>query len=161
MDVVVVLNPDGGATSTSSSTTNVVALYYLLVKLLCAAPHSEVTRPCARGDTSPGGVSGLPKSASPCALCSHFHRRYIACLASSPSPLAPLHLHIRLVGDPEVTLHYLTVPPHTLASLASPSTTIPLLATLASTAFSPVNQAPQNPTFQTPPWPNANRAGSI
>ena len=55
MDVVV-LNPDGGASSTSSSTTNVVllgvlALYYSLVKLLCAAPHSEVTRPCAGDDT--------------------------------------------------------------------------------------------------------------
>ena len=52
MDVVVLLNPDGGATSTSSSsTTNVVALYYPLVKLLRAAPHSEVTRPCAGDDT--------------------------------------------------------------------------------------------------------------
>ena len=57
MDVVVLLNPDGGATSTSSSTTNVgvvvgvLALYYLLVKLLRAAPHSEVTRPCAGDDT--------------------------------------------------------------------------------------------------------------
>ena len=53
MDVVVLLNPDGGA-STSSSTTNVVgvlALYYPLVKLLRAAPHSEVTRPCAGDDT--------------------------------------------------------------------------------------------------------------
>ena len=54
MDVVVLLNPDGGA-STSSSTTNVVvgvlALYYPLVKLLRVAPHSEVTRPCARDDT--------------------------------------------------------------------------------------------------------------
>ena len=54
MDVVVLLNPDGGATSTS--TTNVVllgvlALYYPLVKLLHAAPHSEVTRPCAGDDT--------------------------------------------------------------------------------------------------------------
>ena len=51
MDVVVLPNPDGGATSTSSSTTNVgvvvgvLALYYPLVKLLRAAPHSEVTRP--------------------------------------------------------------------------------------------------------------------
>ena len=48
MDVVVLLNPDGGATSTTSSTTNVallgvLGLYYPLVKLLCAAPHSEVT----------------------------------------------------------------------------------------------------------------------
>ena len=58
MDVVVLLNPDGGATSTSSSTTNVgvvvvgvPALYYPLVKLLRAAPHSEVTRPCAGDDT--------------------------------------------------------------------------------------------------------------
>ena len=55
MDVVVLLNPDGGATSTSSSTTNVgvvvLALYYPLVKLLCAAPHSEVTRPCTGDDT--------------------------------------------------------------------------------------------------------------
>ena len=50
MDVVVLLNQDGGA-STSSSTTNVVALSYLLVKLLRAAPHSEVTRPCAGDDT--------------------------------------------------------------------------------------------------------------
>ena len=50
MDVVVLLNPDGGA-STSSSTTNAVALYYPLVKLLRAAPHSEVTRPCAGDDT--------------------------------------------------------------------------------------------------------------
>ena len=39
--MVVLLNPDGGA-STSSSTTNVVVLYYPLVKLLHAAPHSEV-----------------------------------------------------------------------------------------------------------------------
>ena len=57
MDVVVLLNLDGGATSTSSSTTNVgvvvgvLALYYPLVKLLRDAPHSEVTRPCARDDT--------------------------------------------------------------------------------------------------------------
>ena len=52
MDVVVLLNPDGGAsTSSSSSTTNVVALYYPLVKLLRAAPHSEVTRPYAGDDT--------------------------------------------------------------------------------------------------------------
>ena len=55
MDVVVLINPDGGATSTSSSTTNVVvgvlALYYPLVKLLHAAPHSEVTRPCVGDDT--------------------------------------------------------------------------------------------------------------
>ena len=55
MDVVVLLNPDGGATSTSSSTTNVVvgvlALYYPLVKLLRAAPHNEVTRPCTGADT--------------------------------------------------------------------------------------------------------------
>ena len=56
MEVVVLLNPDGGATSTSSSTTNVVllevlALYYPLVKLLRAAPHSEVTRPYAGDDT--------------------------------------------------------------------------------------------------------------
>ena len=55
MDVVVLLNLDGGATSTSSSTTNVVvgvlALYYPLVKLLRAAPHSQVTRPCAGGDS--------------------------------------------------------------------------------------------------------------
>ena len=57
MDVVVLPNPDGGATSTSSSTTNVgvvvgvLALYYPLVKLLRAAPHSEVTRPCAGDDT--------------------------------------------------------------------------------------------------------------
>ena len=56
MDVVVLLNLDGGATSTSSSTTNVVllgvlALYYSLVKLLRAAPHSEVTRPYAGDDT--------------------------------------------------------------------------------------------------------------
>ena len=150
MDVVVLLNPDGGA-STSSSTTNVLALYYPLVKLLHATHHSEVTRSCARGDTSLGGVFGLPKSASPCALCSHCHRRCIACLTSSPSPLAPLHLHLRLAGDPEVTLHHLTVPPRTLASLASPSTTIPSLAAPAPKAFSPVNQAPQNPTFQTPP----------
>ena len=43
--MIVLLNPDGGATSTSSSTSNVVgvlALYYPLVKLLRAAPHSEV-----------------------------------------------------------------------------------------------------------------------
>ena len=56
MDVVILLNLDDGATSTtSSSTTNVVvgvlALYYPLVKLLRVAPHSEVTRPCARDDT--------------------------------------------------------------------------------------------------------------
>ena len=56
MDVVVLLNLYGGATSTSSSTSNVVllgvlALYYPLVKLLRAAPHSEVTRPCAGDDT--------------------------------------------------------------------------------------------------------------
>ena len=56
MDVVVLLNLYGGATSTSSSTSNVVllgvlALYYPLVKLLRAAPHSEVTRPCAEDDT--------------------------------------------------------------------------------------------------------------
>ena len=55
VDVVVLLNPDGGATSTSSSTNNVVvgvlALYYPLVKLLRAAPHSEVTRPYAGDDT--------------------------------------------------------------------------------------------------------------
>ena len=55
MDVVVLLNPDGGATSINSSTTNVVvgvlALYYQLVKLLRAAPHSQVTRPCAGDDT--------------------------------------------------------------------------------------------------------------
>ena len=56
MNVVVLLNPYGGATSTSSSTTNVVllgvlALYYPLVKLLRAAPHSEVTRPYAGDDT--------------------------------------------------------------------------------------------------------------
>ena len=55
MDEVVLLNPDGCATSTSISTTNVVvgvlALYYPLVKLLCATPHSEVTRPCAGDDT--------------------------------------------------------------------------------------------------------------
>ena len=51
MDVVVLLNPDGGA-STNSSTTNVlVALYYPLVKLLRAAPHSEVTRPYDGDDT--------------------------------------------------------------------------------------------------------------
>jgi len=51
MDVVVLLNPDGGASTSSSSTTNVVALYYPLVKLLRAAPHSEVTRPYAEDDT--------------------------------------------------------------------------------------------------------------
>ena len=54
MDVVVLLNPDGAATSTTSSTTNVVgvlALYYPLVKLLRAAPHSEVTRPYAGDGT--------------------------------------------------------------------------------------------------------------
>ena len=54
MDVVVLLNLDGGATSTSSSTTNIVGvleLYYPLVKLLHAATHSEVTRPCAGDDT--------------------------------------------------------------------------------------------------------------
>ena len=55
-NVVVLLNPDGGATSTSSSTTTnvvvgVLALCYPLVKLLRAAPHSEVTRPCAGDDT--------------------------------------------------------------------------------------------------------------
>ena len=50
MDVVVLLNPDDGA-STSSSTNNVVALYYPLVKLLCATPHNEVTRPYAGDDT--------------------------------------------------------------------------------------------------------------
>ena len=49
MDVVVLLNPDGGASTSSSA--NVVALYYPLVKLLRAAPHSEVTRPCAGDDT--------------------------------------------------------------------------------------------------------------
>ena len=49
MDVVVLLNPDGGAST--SSATNVVALYYPLVKLLRAAPHSEVTRPYAGDDT--------------------------------------------------------------------------------------------------------------
>ena len=51
MDVVVVLNPNSAASTSSSSTTNVVALYYPLVKLLRAAPHSEVTRPCAGDDT--------------------------------------------------------------------------------------------------------------
>ena len=56
MDVVVLLNLDCGATSTSSSTTIVVllgvlGLYYPLVKLLCVAPHSEVTRPYAGDDT--------------------------------------------------------------------------------------------------------------
>ena len=51
MDMVVLLNPDGGASTSSSSTTNVVALYYPLVKLLHAAPHSEVTRPYAGDDT--------------------------------------------------------------------------------------------------------------
>ena len=55
MDVVVLLNLDGGAPSTRSSNTNVVvgvlALYYPLVKLLHAAPHSEVTSPCAGDDT--------------------------------------------------------------------------------------------------------------
>jgi hypothetical protein len=51
MDVVVLLNPDGGASTTTSSTTSVVALYYPLVKLLRAAPHSEVTRPYAGDDT--------------------------------------------------------------------------------------------------------------
>ena len=55
VDVVVLLNPDDDATSTSSTTTNVVvgvlALYNPLVKLLRAAPHSEVTRPCAGDDT--------------------------------------------------------------------------------------------------------------
>ena len=51
MDVVVLLNLDGGASTSSSSTTNVVALYYPLVKLLRAAPHSEVTRPYAGDDT--------------------------------------------------------------------------------------------------------------
>ena len=56
MDVVVLLNLDCGATSTSSSTTIVVllgvlGLYYPLVKLLRAAPHSEVTRPYAGDDT--------------------------------------------------------------------------------------------------------------
>ena len=51
MNVVVFLNLDNGVTSTSSSTTNVVALYYPLVKLLRAAPHSEVTRPNAGDDT--------------------------------------------------------------------------------------------------------------
>ena len=51
MDVVVLLNPDGGASTSSSTTTNVVALYYPLVKLLRAAPHSEVTRPYAGDDT--------------------------------------------------------------------------------------------------------------
>ena len=52
MGVVVLLNLDGGATSTTTSSTNVVlALYYPLVKLLCAAPHSEVTRTCAGDDT--------------------------------------------------------------------------------------------------------------
>ena len=50
MDVVVLLNLDCGA-GTSSSTANVVALYYPLVKLLRAAPHSEVTRPYAGDDT--------------------------------------------------------------------------------------------------------------
>ena len=50
MDVVVLLNPEGGA-STSSSTANVVILYYPLVKLLGAAPHSEVKRPGAGDDT--------------------------------------------------------------------------------------------------------------
>ena len=34
--------------------------------------------------------------------------------AARRTPLAPLHLHLRLAGDPEVTLHYLTMPPHTL-----------------------------------------------
>ena len=50
--MVVLLNLDGGAST--SSTTNVVgvlALYYPLVKLLRAAPHSEVTRPYAGDDT--------------------------------------------------------------------------------------------------------------
>ena len=51
MDVVVLLNPDGGASTSSSSTTNVVALYYPLVKLLRAAPHSEVARPYVEDDT--------------------------------------------------------------------------------------------------------------
>ena len=51
MDVVVLLNPDDGASTSSSSTTNVVALYYPLVKLVRAAPHSEVTSPYAGDDT--------------------------------------------------------------------------------------------------------------
>ena len=51
MDVVVLLNPGDGASTSSSSTTNVVALYYPLVKLLRAAPHSEVTRPYAGDDS--------------------------------------------------------------------------------------------------------------
>ena len=51
MDVVVLLNPDGGASTSSSTTTNVVALYYPFVKLLRAARHNEVTRPCAGDDT--------------------------------------------------------------------------------------------------------------
>ena len=50
MDVVVLLNPDGGASTSSISSTNVVVLYYPLVKLLRAAPHNEVTRPCAGDD---------------------------------------------------------------------------------------------------------------
>ena len=78
---------------------------------------------------------GLPKSASPCALCSLSPPLYSTLaprLVSLSPPIAPLHLH-------------LTVPPCTVASLASPSTTIPSLVALAPTAFSPVNQDPQNP----------------
>src|SRR6266496_336904 len=87
----------------------VVELWYTSwSKYYSPGPHSEVTRPCARGDTSPSSVFGLPKSASPCALCNHCHYCCIACLASSPSPLAPLHLHLHLSRDPEVTLHHLT-----------------------------------------------------
>ena len=86
---------------------------------------------------------GLPKSASPCALCSlspPLYNTLAPRLVALSAPIAPLHLHLLL----RLRLH-LTVPPCTVASLASPSTTIPSLAAPAPTAFSPVNQAPQNP----------------
>ena len=51
MDVVVLLNLDCGSSTTNVVLLGVLALYYLLVKLLRAAPHSEVTRPCAGDDT--------------------------------------------------------------------------------------------------------------
>ena len=88
---------------------------------------------------------GLPKSASPCALCSLSPLLYNTLaprLVSLSAPIAPLHLHLLL--RLHLRLH-LTVPPCIVTSLASPSTTIPSLAAPAPTSFSPVNQAPQNP----------------
>ena len=101
-------------------------------------------------DTSPGGVFGLPKSASPYALCSLSPPVYSTLaprLVSLSAPIAPLHLHLllRLCLCLRLRLRlHLTVPPCTVASLASPSTTIPSLAAPAPTSFSLVNQTVRN-----------------